>query len=374
MRNKRLQVYCSTAFFMYIFSKRNELSPDGELARNIFSLFKHSQIYVEADTSETLRQRIPTEVLLAFPTISFTPGKLDFDKIVAFDKTFFERQINPSALLFLDSTEDLCQKIEDDFGLISISREKVQKAHFLFNWHLEPVFDEGNNFDWRFLSRYKHPHNALIICDNYLFAELLKANDFEEALDKRLRNDIVPILTYLMPGTLHTQIFELTFIFTQDKEESAQYAEARKKGDFDSRPIQNLKIIAEKINQYLVALSKECSMPSTIKISIIKRFANVNKAETHDRHILTNYMWINSGYGFGLGSLTKKFNTTIKAFPVSYLNRKFNGYGTADIDQETDALVWQQHCELLNVFKNIQAERCLIYPRGAKSNRLISGA
>lgn len=82
-------------------------------------------------------------------------------------------------------------------------------------------------------------------------------------------------------------------------------------------------------------------------------------------------MWINSGYGFALGSVKKDFNTTIKAFPISYLNHKFKGYGSADIDEDTEMIVWKQYCELLNVFKDVQIERCIVIPRNAQQNRLI---
>ena len=129
--------------------------------------------------------------------------------------------------------------------------------------------------------------------------------------------------------------------------------------------------IAKAIECALQNLRAKRLLPKKIELSLVKRFSNVNRSQTHDRHILTNYMWINSGYGFALGSVKKDFNTTIKAFPISYLNHKFKGYGSADVDEDTEMIVWKQYCELLNVFKDIQIENRIVIPRNAQQNRLI---
>ena len=147
--------------------------------------------------------------------------------------------------------------------------------------------------------------------------------------------------------------------------------EATRNGIRDNRPQQALEDIAKAIECALQNLSAKRLLPKKIELSLVKRFSNVNRSQTHDRHILTNYMWINSGYGFALGSVKKDFNTTIKAFPISYLNHKFKGYGSADVDEDTEMIVWKQYCELLNVFKDIQIENRIVIPRNAQQNRLI---
>ena len=362
MNNNRLPIYCSIAFLVAIFRKQTEVTAEGELARNLFSLLRKSQVFLDEDSSESLRKRMPIEILLANPTMGYTPNIEAFNDISNREQNFFPKKAQSTALFFLDEQEEKCQKIEDEFGVVCISITAIWKANFLFSWYTETVRNKNRSADWSFLENYRHPHNAIILSDNYLFSRLTSKNTNINSLKERIEKDLMPILKALLPKKLTVQKFQLVILFVQDEEEAFERDKAFKANTKSTIHIDSLKVIECEIKRSIQVFYDANHFPNQINLLLVKRFYQSNKALTHDRYILTNYLLINSGYGFGLSSKSKELSTTITVSPVTYLTKKFKGYGSADIDGESETLIWQQYRELLSVFNEVQQEKCIVWP------------
>jgi len=170
-------------------------------------------------------------------------------------------QINQ--IFFLTDTNQ-CKKIEDDYGMISISNDTMnENAHILFDQSTIPIEKKGSLYsDWNFLDNYFHPCNAMIIADNYL---LKNEND--------LKTNLLPLLDKLLPKALNKLDFQLTIITGDGKSN----IDVKSRYEFLNRELQKL--------------------GRTYKI----KFRIIGKSEgNHDRNLITNYLHIYSGYGFNL--------------------------------------------------------------------------
>ena len=370
MKDKRLHIYCSTAFLVFVFRKQVELTAEGELARNLFSLLRKSEVFLDADSSEGLRKRMPIEILLANPTMGYTPALGAFKDIANREQRFFHQEAQPTALFLLDAQEDECQRIEEEFGVVCISIQSILKANFLFSWHLEPIRRKNTPIEWTFLERYRHPHNALILSDNYLFSQFTSINTTQDILVKRIEKNLMPILRALLPIKLTSQTFHLAIIFVQDEDEGKALIKARKENTRFTDHLKSLEKVGIAVQAILQKLYDVEYFPKQINLQLIKRLFNSNRSLTHDRHILTNYLLVSSGYGFALSSTPKDLSTTVSAFPITYLTRKFKGYGSAEIDNDSEMVIWQQYQELLDVFNEVQQEKCIVWPPNGKCRLL----
>jgi hypothetical protein len=184
-------------------------------------------------------------------TINFYQFSIDPD-------TFFE-EVNPHALFFLADTEK-CKELEDDYGMMFISNEnQKERAEFLFNDDLVNVSknDKENKItSWDFISKYKHPCNSLIIADNYI----LQYNE-------KIENNLIGLLRKVLPDKLNKREFQITIITGE--------VGVKQRYDFIMECLDKLK------------------KPYKISLKIITK-----SVDNHDRNFLTNYLWINSGYGF----------------------------------------------------------------------------
>ena len=147
--------------------------------------------------------------------------------------------------------------IDQQFGCFHASTVTLEKADFLF--HAEELRMDGSQRDWSILKQIKHPCNALVLTDNYLFSN-----------DERYEN-IQSICDCLMPDSLTAGFtFDLTLIGYDSKK--------------DFKP---LKVQYEALRKYL----QKFSYP--VNLTIIRD-------SYHDRYIFTNYYRIASGAGFAL--------------------------------------------------------------------------
>ena len=99
-----------------------------------------------------------------------------------------------------------------------------------------------------------------------------------------------------------------------------------------------------------------------IKLTILKT------DKIHDRNILTNYMWINSGYGFELFDKGNVFKETqLLLFPITYLKTDFRSWiNKAETDLKNTVLETVTH--LLKTYKDIN-EKTQRYWGGKKCIR-----
>lgn len=129
--------------------------------------------------------------------------------------------------------------------------------------------DAFNSWHDIFSKKGLEPINALIINDNFLFGDTKK-------FDERKEYSIYDLLKTVVPKDLDID-FHLTFFFCNDKANFTQQ-EAR---------------------QVIADIKRLCltNDPEKMKVSII---AHTCKKLTHDRHLLSNYFFANSGKGYNV--------------------------------------------------------------------------
>jgi hypothetical protein len=254
------------------------------------------------------------EELLEYGTLTFIP---DFQKKMR-EKSFYDS--NCPALFFNEESDN--EELQTDFGCIFIGSTSLTKAHFLFNWHLIPFTKPRPMYNnWSFMAQLRHPCNALVVTDNYLFAK----GTIEEN-KKQLNENILPILFHMMPPKLKID-FHLTII-----------------GSPIDRLGNNKAYIKEslqELHKYIVASLKE-KFNYAVHLSILI-------APFHDRNILTNYAWLNSGNSFTYftdGELHS--NTNLMFQPVTLLNSTYNPFYYTNERSE-------ENCSVSEVWKKIQS-------------------
>ena len=224
--------------------------------------------------------------------------------------------------LFFNEAENN-EQLEADFGCIFINSQQLHKTHFLFNWHLIPFTNPHPRYDsWGFMKQFRHPCNALIVTDNYLFAKKY-LNQNKQQLDENL----LVLLRELMPPSLKIP-FHLTLIGSsisnypgRENEEKIAYIR------------NNLEALH---NHILIWLERYFSYPIHLNILI---------TPFHDRNILTNYAWINSGNSFTYFENRRLHSNTNLSFkPITHLNNTYNPFyhTTEQIEKNTSVSeVWE---------------------------------
>ena len=220
-----------------------------------------------------------------------------------------------SKLFFVDGIPLL---IEQQFGCIFVSTSTLEKADLLF--YAEPFRIDRKQSDWSILKKIKHPCNALILTDNFLFA-----ND-------ATHENIISILLALMPIELTGGIeFHLTII------------------GYSAKDLHSLQKQADE----LIALLKP-RFSYSIRLTLIRE-------NHHGRYIHTNYFRIFSEKGFGLFKnrrISSNDETSVDCQPVTLSGRYANVLAT-----RTDEI---QKCIAIN-----RTDRMPDKVAGSRQNRLL---
>ncbi|MBK8493487.1 MAG: hypothetical protein IPL49_22105 [Saprospirales bacterium] len=217
----------------------------------------------------------------------------------------------PSRVVFmLDRKAEDCRQLKTEHGLFFLGTEmEIQEFQSLVE-HIEPlVIKKGNvnpgpKQNWSFLKKVSYPSNALIIQDNYLFSGFYECN-------------LPHILDNLLPAQLSRSDFHLTIIASE------------KSGvDLEKKYADLLKII------------QDLSRPYTIRSQIF----TTNKL--HDRELITNYLWINSGFGFNIFNYKGQGRqTTLSFYPIGRTPGK-----------KLDTALAESSSEILQIFRKIVDE------------------
>ena len=191
-----------------------------------------------------------------------------------------------NSVILTTKDEETCNKISEKYGIIVINETnwKDKKHLYIDNGTAFPNPDKEIR-DWNFLRQIPQLNicNSLIIIDNYLFDDN-KNKKGETTLNwkNKLDLNLTPILTHLLPKNFFEDIkFEIILItgvttgFSYEK----QYKEVCS--------------IIRNINSKL-----------NFKLSLFLGLKDINKGIKeslfHDRCIISNNIWIGSGYGFGI--------------------------------------------------------------------------
>lgn len=174
--------------------------------------------------------------------------------------TFLVDEIHPNALFLIGKPKWEVIKLEEKYGLFFISKDEMIKSKRLFRLQNESFSNRNKFKDFEFFKQNQHPCNALILTDDYCFAE--KNDELQVVLEK----NIFPILSKILPKKLEID-FHITFI-------------ACPKGEN-----WNHELIISKIK------AKTGNYPYKVMINFIQY-------NFHERHIFTNYYKITADKGF----------------------------------------------------------------------------
>ncbi|GLU51129.1 hypothetical protein Dfri01_05900 [Dyadobacter frigoris] len=223
-------------------------------------------------------------------------------------------------IFFLDEVPEL--SIEQNFGCFVVDTTNIRRAEVLFQVKEIRVNQKYRN--WNFLSLIKHPCNALIITDNYIF------------FNDRSHENMISILKNIMPNTLKENFeFHLTIIGAHQDPEQRYQVEKEK----------------DRLQKFL---SEEFKY--SINLTIIQKYH-------HDRYIFTNYYKITSPRGYSLfrnNRISENLETTLDCKSIAY----FSG----DYSAETVMLEELVKCRTLKNDSNLLTSDYA----GNKINRLLT--
>jgi hypothetical protein len=272
---ERQTLYCELDFLLRLIENRpadipgNEIDEPPELTnwKKYTRLFLHNaRIFVDAGR-ERFYDLMRTNKFFTTLLKQFQSNEIDLcfyplEEMDARGEDFFN-EIDPHALFFIDSTEK-CRKLANDYGMIFISNEiRNDFAECIFGYETDYVNiskKENKLRSWDFISRYKHPCNSLILSDNYILAD-----------NKKMKNNLLKLIDNLLPEKLERD-FQL-IILTGNPKGSL---DIERRYHFLSEHIHTLR-------------------DYRIDLKIIAK-----SVDNHDRNILTNYLWISSGFGFSI--------------------------------------------------------------------------
>ena len=272
---ERQTLYCELDFLVRLIENKPanppaiEMEEAGELAnwKKYVGLFlRNSRIFLETNR-EKFHELIRTNKFFTALLKQFQSNEIDicfyrFDEMNSHPANFFN-EVDPHALFFINDTEK-CRKLAQDYGMIFVSNEiRDDFAECIFGYEADYVSiskKENKLRNWDFISRYKHPCNSLIISDNYILSD-----------NRKMKNNLLKLVDKLLPEKLERD-FQLIILTGNGRENT----------DVESR----YSFLSEQIG-----LLREYR----IELKIVAK-----SRDNHDRNLLTNYLWISSGYGFSI--------------------------------------------------------------------------
>jgi hypothetical protein len=376
------QLYCQPGFLNDLFGSLNEKIDlqnfaDEVIFRASLQNFFLRNAILNLDISKEELNKIEDTSRLRFILKAYVSGEIginflkDQNKSIGPDDEFFYPRVHE--IFFLDEPEAECKKLENSYGLIFISKENMSKAKFLFDYSLVPL--RKNRFEpkpWKFLNKFKHPFNSMVIADNYLFPnpkirDNVKNQGPDFIIDTELNSSIdnvVELLKNIMPVELNKTTFHLSLVIVDKlKEDEERNRNSNKKAN-------NYRIDIHAIQKYLSErLKKVFDYP--VELTVLRTVSSIQ----HDRNILTNYIWINSGYGFNIYRQDGKIrqNTHLSFFPLTHLQGVFHGYDTQNKNPDQSAYnsVSKVYASLQKHFSFINNNEKTEFA-GSKMNRLLS--
>ena len=152
--------------------------------------------------------------------------------------------------------------ITSKYGIINVNINNFSKKAYFFKDN-GAALRVGENWDWENIrSIASESANAMLIVDNYIFKGDVKSN-------------LIRLLDVILPQSLDIE-FHMTVFYIESRPDSEQ----------------NLKDAIHKIRPNL-----------NIVLEFVKTSKDANngfKTDFHDRAILTNNLWIDSGAGFNI--------------------------------------------------------------------------
>ena len=304
---KQTTIYCSMGLLnhiseMFSLSFKNENVEAILIWTNWYNLIlDKSQLFVDIDMDKI--QRLSDENSLIRSLIRGNSRQSQKSQITPMPDFFTENRfedIYPANSIFLlDKTKEECAELENQHGMIFISKENLfERAKLLFSSALYNVTKDSKAIrsfkNWEELQNFRHPFNAMIVVDNFILDT-----------DKSKKN-LISLLSNFLPLTLEKQILDLIIITNNQRRlnngETQKY-------NLDSK-YKEINAEIQKLRSY------------QINISLIIVDANQN----HDRNIFTNYFWLHSGHSFDYFNDKDEVTnpTNLMIFPIFYQQDKIS--------------------------------------------------
>lgn len=183
-------------------------------------------------------------------------------------------------IFMLDKSEKEAARLEADWGMMVLIVKTLKNKERFLN-PSPPIFINQNQdgFKWDTLAFARHHFHSILIIDNYLNSN-----------EKELQENIIPLILNLCQGVPRKRKLNLSLITTAD----------------------NIKGIHDKLQKLL----DQNNIKADLSVSKTQILNN------HDRHCITNQLWISSGFGFNLlsynrskGKMLPARDTTIFTMP-----------------------------------------------------------
>lgn len=268
-------------------------------------------------------------------------GIIDFDN-VSNEVCFIKPKYIPShddlkakkGVLIADYNEKILKKMNIGTKCLMVKRgEKVPYIDYKDSW--TDVFKRMIKKDKKeYMVPVITPINAAIITDNYLF----KLRDYEN----RKKYSLFEILKAIVPKELEIP-FHLTIFY------------------YDNYSTLDDNYISEDDAKKIINEIKKLELCKEIKITIV---AHNNKSKTHNRKILTNYHYIDSGIGFnnvGKNGVLQNTEVCIYSFYDSLFFR----------DDESHETTIKDHYENVRTWLRYVKKKEAIFIAGDDVNRLL---
>jgi len=205
-----------------------------------------------------------------------------FPKLNEMDKNINSEGSNYLKSVFLScEPKEICESIENDYGLKVINIDNIFNEGEMFNVHIVTI-ERGNktHTDWSFIERFKYHCNSIAIVDNYLLKE-----------EKTIKENLFVILDKLLPDSIKIP-FHISIFAKNDINNSERHI---------------------LINNWIKAHKPNLNFKLTL---------HQLRNEFHDRSVVTNYFIIDSESGFDLFKDKKAIHQTkvIGYYPYSAAN------------------------------------------------------
>ena len=212
--------------------------------------------------------------------------------------------------VFLTTCEDdaFCKQVSEQYGIIVVNVNSWKSNFHLYNDNGYAIRKGDTNVKgWNFLQgpqKQLNICNSLIIIDGYLFDDNKKCNTTTMSWQKKLDWNLKPILSQLLPKDLSNNL-DLEVIIITGLMDDVSYQDQ-----------------CERVQAIINELCAETNCSINVKVSIFlnvvcsknKNGEDTRRAVFHDRCIISNNIWIGSGFGFGI--FAKKEDSDEKSFPI----------------------------------------------------------
>ena len=287
--------YCSAPFLDRIIRERKK---DMTMSKAYNIINKLSDIYVNLTVDE-LKTLINTNEL--YKRLARRENR-SFKAKKEWINSFSPEKICDEIILIEESDLEQYKKIRNDYGclIVADNPNDIKKFDVYSKFHsfnLVPNSDKVNDptiyyhNSWeQFFSEFNlTPINSLIITDNYMFIG---------KLEDQKKYSLYPLLESMVPKNLSCD-FHLTIFFCNLPNSNGLAQLTKDKAE----------VIIDEI--------RAMNLCPSIKVTIV---AHTEKHTTHDREIVTNYHYMQSGHGFGV--MNKK---GVKEIAIGQLRHVFCG-------------------------------------------------